>query len=105
MSTDSDNLKYTRIKASLGKEFAVSLDANPTTGYAWEAKFDEKFLELKKDIFKPFSPGAVGKGGREEFVFCTIKTGKTRIKMLYKRPWEEKSVEKKVFLIIIDKNK
>lgn len=105
MNTDSNNIKYTEIKANLGKEFAISLKANPTTGYVWESKFDENFLKLKKEIFKPFSPEAVGTGGKEEFTFLPIKTGKTRVKMLYKRPWEKKAVDEKGFLIIIDNNK
>jgi inhibitor of cysteine peptidase len=102
MNTDSNNLKYTEIKANLGKEFAISLEANPTTGYAWEAKFDDNFLKLKKEIFKSFSPGTIGKGGKEEFIFLPIKTGKTVVKMIYKRPWEKKAVNRKEFLIIIN---
>jgi inhibitor of cysteine peptidase len=103
MSQDSNILKYTEIKANLGKEFFIYLEANPTTGYNWEAKFDENFLELKKETFKPFAPDTVGMGGKEEFLFLPIKTGKTMVKMRYKRPWEQKTLEKKGFLIIVDK--
>ena len=92
----------TEIKVNSGQEFAISLKANPTTGYNWEAEFDESILKLKEKIFEPDSSAVIGGGGKDKFVFLPIKTGKTEIIMLYKRSWENSYVEEKVFWINIE---
>ncbi len=89
------------MKVKLGKEFAIYLEANPTTGYDWEAEFDESILKLKDKYFEPDLPAAVGGGGKDKFVFLPVKTGRTNILMLYKRPWENKPLKEKVFQIFI----
>jgi len=89
------------IKASVRKEFTISLKANPTTGYRWEAKIDESILELKERSFELYTPVAVGGGGKEKFTFVPIKTGETSITMRYRRPWEMAVAEEKTFRIII----
>ena len=92
----------TEMKVNLGNEFTISLKANPTAGYAWEAEYDENILDLKDKIFKPDFPATVGGKGKYKFVFSTVKTGKTDVVMFYKRQWETKSLEEKVFRIIIE---
>ncbi len=81
----------------LNKEFILTLDSNPTTGYNWEAQFDKNILELKEKTFEPSPTGLIGAGGKEKFVFIPVKTGETTIKLMYKRPWEDKPIEEKKF--------
>jgi predicted secreted protein len=89
------------IKARARKGFTISLRANRTTGYRWEAKIDESILELKERSFELCTPVALGGGGEEKFTFVPIKTGETSITMCYKRPWETAVAEEKTFRIII----
>lgn len=94
-------MDITEMKVSLNKEFKLSLEANPTTGYTWEVEFGKDFLRLKEKIFEPYPSKALGIGGKEEFIFIPIKTGETNIIMRYKRAWEEKAIDEKNFRIII----
>jgi inhibitor of cysteine peptidase len=89
------------LKAILNKEFTLSLDSNPTTGYRWEAEFDIALLTLKRSDFERSNSRSIGASGIERFTFMPIKTGETEIIMNYKRPWENKSAESRSFRIII----
>ena len=86
---------------SLNVDFKISLESNPTTGYVWEALFDGAFLDLKKKDFKASDAKSVGAGGKEIFTFIPIRTGKTEITMVHKRPWESASLEERKFPIEI----
>ncbi|MFH1775570.1 MAG: protease inhibitor I42 family protein [Chloroflexota bacterium] len=82
------------ITTSLNREFIIALDSNPTTGYRWEASYDENRLSLVENTFQPgegTEKGMVGAGGTELFRFRAQSRGETEISMVYKRPWEEKS--------------
>ncbi len=86
--------------AVLNEDFLITLPANPSTGYSWEARFDEDYLMLRSKDFvqdKSSKPDVVGAGGTEIFTFAPIKSGNTAITMLYKRSWEEEVLEKKEF--------
>ncbi len=87
----------------LNKDFTLSLESNPTTGYRWEATFDSTHLLLKRKDFEASDPRSIGTGGTEKFTFVPIKTGETEITMIYKRPWESKPAKESSYsLIIID---
>ncbi|MCD6600347.1 MAG: protease inhibitor I42 family protein [Dehalococcoidia bacterium] len=91
------------IEIGVGDEFIVALDSNPTTGYQWEADFDESFLELVLDEFEPgeAEEGMVGAGGEQKFTFEGLKAGETELTLTYKRSWEEDFAEQKVFVVSI----
>ena len=36
------------INTTINQEFIIALDSNPTTGYGWEASYDEDMLSLEK---------------------------------------------------------
>ncbi len=91
----------TEMKVKINKEFFLSLEANPTTGYRWEAIFDKNFLELKSEIYKPYSSEIIGGGGIDKFIFIPTRTGETTITMRYKRAWESNAYEEKAIKIII----
>ena len=93
----------TEMKVNLNKEFSLSFEANPTTGYRWEAIFDKDFLELKSGIYEPYSLEIIGGGGKEKFIFNPTKPGETTIIMRYKRAWESNAFEEKTIKIIIAK--
>ena len=92
------------INIGVNQEFVIALGSNPTTGYGWQESYDETVLELVEKTYKPgekAKQGAVGAGGVELFRFKALKTGKTEITLVYKRPWEEEAVDQKVFTVTI----
>jgi inhibitor of cysteine peptidase len=85
----------------IGSEFKISLASNPTTGYKWETKFDEKLVKLKSDTLNRTSDARIGQGGTQAFTFLPVKAGQTTIEFLYKRSWEKAPANKKQYTIII----
>lgn len=93
------------IDIGVNQEFIIALGSNPTTGYMWQAGYDETMLELVENTYEPgeyVQQVAVGAGGGTElFRFQALQVGKTEITMVYKRPWEEEVLAQKVFTINI----
>ena len=89
------------MSVTLNKEFRISLDSNPSTGYRWEPSFDKAFLRLKRDHFKRPAKVFPGAGGTQVFVFLPIKPGQTDIHFVYKRSWETTIAREKTFQIQI----
>jgi predicted secreted protein len=80
----------------------IALDSNPTTGYSWEASYDETRLELVEETYELgeyVKQGLVGAGGTELFRFKALKSGEAQITMEYKRPWETEILQQKVFTV------
>jgi len=93
-----------KINASLGKEFTISLESNPSTGFEWWTKFDPNYLRLSNSTFIGGSEksGMVGVPGKETFTFNARNAGNTEVIMLLLRPWENGTVaERKIFPINI----
>lgn len=76
------------IETEVGATFLLTLESNPTTGYAWTAHFDEECLELVGSDFEP-SSSLLGAGGVESFEFRALKQGTTQVTMFYERSWEQ----------------
>ena len=92
------------ISIGVNQEFIIALGSNPTTGYGWQESYDEAVLELVEKTYKAgeqAEQGVVGAGGVEFFRFKALMAGKTEITLVYKRPWEEKTVDQKVFTVTI----
>ena len=94
------------IGSDVNKEFVIliALESNPTTGYSWEAKYDETMLELVEETYELgeyAQQGLIGAGGTELFRFRPLKSGDVEITMVYKRPWESEILDQKVFTIDI----
>ena len=88
------------INVAVDGSFSLKLDSNPSTGYSWQAEYDESHLELTNRNFVPSST-AVGAGGVEEITFKALKTGETTLTMTYKRVWEATSLKSQVYLVKI----
>jgi len=74
----------TSFNATVGEEFDISMDENPTTGYTWNATYDESALGLANDSFEPYVNCTMyqcmeGMGGLRTFTFAPEKTGMTNI--------------------------
>lgn len=91
------------ISIGVNREFVIALDSNPTTGYGWEQSHDDSILKLVEDKYEADrkAAGLVGVGGTQYFRFKALKTGKTEVKVAYKRPWEKETAKQKVFNVDI----
>lgn len=81
----------TAIVAGPGQQFEVSLAANGSTGFQWEAVVNEPsaITEVAYDyIVLPESHGLVGGGGTAVFRFEAHTSGRATITFNYRRPWE-----------------
>jgi len=92
------------IDISPDREFIIliALESNPTTGYSWEAVYDETMLELVEETYELgeyAKQDVVGTGGTELFRFKALESGEVEITMVYKRTWEEEGIDQKIFTI------
>ncbi|MHB1416731.1 MAG: protease inhibitor I42 family protein [Chloroflexota bacterium] len=86
---------------AVGNAFRFDVDGNPTTGYEWQAQYDEGFLQLADRTYTAPSSGLLGAGGKFTFTFKALREGETTIKLLYKRPWETAVAETKEYTVRI----
>jgi inhibitor of cysteine peptidase len=92
------------IDTEVNQQFVIALGSNLTTGYSWQASYDETMIELVEWIYKEEAKeGVLGAGGVEYFRFKALKTARTEITLVYKRAWEEPTPQDltKVFVIHI----
>ncbi len=72
---------------------AVKLESNPTTGYSWEvAECDAAVLQQQgESTYEQANKNQnlAGGGGWQTFHFQPLKAGETRLKLIYRRPWEK----------------
>lgn len=95
------------IDIGVGQEFIIALGSNPTTGFSWQASYDDTKLELVggESTYKADDEGegVVGGGGVEYFRFKTLAAGETEVTLTYAQPWEGGDVgETKVFTVNIE---
>jgi len=86
--TEADNGKT--VTVGVGEELAVTLAANPTTGYTWavaEPANERIIQQTGKNEFESKSR-ALGAGGVQIFRFVVVGAGQTTLKLIYHRPWE-----------------
>lgn len=88
------------LEVKLGNQFLIELPSNRTTGYRWEAHYDETLLELSGSKYKCDSQRP-GSSGTESFRFKASRKGRALIKMLYKRPWEERVAREILYEVTI----
>jgi inhibitor of cysteine peptidase len=79
------------VAATVGKEFKITLQCNPTTGYQWVlAKApDEKLAKLLRSDYKRLDSKLVGAGGDMVWIFQALAEGQTQMELNYVRPWEK----------------
>jgi inhibitor of cysteine peptidase len=87
------------ISVRAGESFHIFLDSNPSTGYSWEADYEKKDLVLENRTYHAKSL-LIGAGGKETFTFRSLTKGETIISMKYRRPWEEKEIDIRLFRVI-----
>ena len=82
------------IRVKAGEEFAIVLDSNPSTGYAWRlaSPVDEKIVRFVRSRYAAGdSGGRVGAGGKEYWTFTAASAGSTVIRLQYSRAADSSS--------------
>jgi inhibitor of cysteine peptidase len=101
--TEADNKKT--VKLSAGASFDIALKGNATTGYQWQVvQIDGDAVQQteKVDYIQEKHPeGVLGIGGTFVFHFKFAKAAKTKIRMVYARPWEKDKTPEKIFEVTI----
>jgi inhibitor of cysteine peptidase len=95
------------VEAAVGKPFDIALEGNATTGFEWQlSKFKSGAVrqEGEREYVQKKNPkGLVGVGGTYVFHFKAVKAGKTKIKLVYRRPFEDKDTPpEKTFEVTIE---
>jgi inhibitor of cysteine peptidase len=90
------------VSLTVGTRFSIELEENPTTGYKWSTpEFDEKSLALEADDYTLAKGAAIGGGGTRKFGFVVKSTGRTTIRLVYRRPWERDAAPEAVFELTV----
>jgi inhibitor of cysteine peptidase len=80
-----------RVTTRPGRQFSITLESNPTTGYQWQlAKpVTETCVALVTNQFVRPKSRLTGAPGKEIWSFKAIRPGETKIELEYVRSWEK----------------
>lgn len=91
MTEVNDSADGREIELSEGDELRISLDENPTTGFAWAVEsLGEPACDVVDDHFESGSASAVGSGGVHRWRLKAKEKGEGKIALGYRRSWESK---------------
>lgn len=83
-----------------GDKFKIEVESNPSTGYKWHLIFFNKdILKLISSEFVSKLTNQIGSSAIERFNFEAKKEGRTNIKIVYKRAWEEQAMKSKEYFV------
>ena len=79
-----------QVEVRAGQQFAISLAANPSTGYTWEPEALDAtmFEQVGEPEFEGSDPGLLGAGGILTLTFEALKPGTATLTLVYHRSWE-----------------
>jgi inhibitor of cysteine peptidase len=101
--TEVDNGRT--IEISKGASLSITLQSNPSTGYAWTvATIDSTILQQQGDkVYQQGNtdPNVVGAGGTETFTFKGLTAAQTTLQLIYSRVWETDVAPLQTFEITI----
>jgi inhibitor of cysteine peptidase len=75
------------ISVSNGDTFVIALEANPSTGYSWEAESNDN-VEFVKSKQVQGDSNAIGAPGTQQLTFRAVKTGPSTLTLNYLRPFD-----------------
>lgn len=73
-----------------GDTFLISLESNPSTGYAWALSdsYNANIVKFNGSNYTDNAGAAVGTPGTEDWSFTGLKQGSTTLEFNYARSWE-----------------
>jgi inhibitor of cysteine peptidase len=79
-----------QVTLSPGDSLIVTLDSNPSTGFAWSISgiTDEDVADDVSNEYQGSDSGMMGAGGQEIWTFEARDEGSSTIEMQYSRSWE-----------------
>jgi inhibitor of cysteine peptidase len=79
-----------QIELAPGDSLIVTLDSNPSTGFAWSLAGigDETVVDEMGNEYQGSDSGLMGAGGQEVWTFEALDKGTSTIEMQYSRSWE-----------------
>lgn len=91
-----------QMELAKGQTLSLLLSANPSTGYTWEvSELDAGVMrQAGEPVFQPASD-LIGAPGTMTFAFQAVNAGETALKLVYHRPWENKTEPAQTFSIRI----
>ena len=93
------------IETSVGQEFKVVVESNPSTGYHWELteELDRSIVEFVSRDYRADQPVQPGSGGSDIFTFKAIAAGETTITLGQYPPSNETTepAQTKTFTVIV----
>ncbi len=75
------------ISVSNGDTFVIALEANPSTGYSWEAVSNDN-VEFVKSKQVQGGSNAIGAPGTQQLTFKAVQTGSSTLTLNYLRPFD-----------------
>ncbi|MEX2255880.1 MAG: protease inhibitor I42 family protein [Acidimicrobiia bacterium] len=78
----------TEIAVRVGDEFVISLESNPSTGYAWSVSQKPAGVRLVRDRYVAPPHPRPGSPGHQELRFVARATGSGTIELAYARSFE-----------------
>jgi inhibitor of cysteine peptidase len=95
------------IVATVGQNFKIALESNPSSGYQWllAKPLDETLLKQAGKSYDRRAPNSTGTGC-EWLMFQAIAEGKTEIHLKYDRLWEQTAApaRRTNFVVVITKS-
>jgi len=77
----------TTVNVKNGENFTITLEENPSTGYAWNASVTSG-LTIVNSTYLPSNTTLVGAPGLREWRITANGTGDQKFSAIYKRSWE-----------------
>ncbi|MCX6841801.1 MAG: protease inhibitor I42 family protein [candidate division WOR-3 bacterium] len=86
-----------------GQRVAISLEANSTTGYHWElAECDSAILAPQGEpTYAASRTSPIGSGGQASWRFRAMARGKTELRLVCRRSWENESEPGRTFAVTV----
>ena len=90
-----------------GHTATLSLDANPSTGYAWTGLVlggDAVQMDSAEGTYIPDvqTDTMTGAGGQTQYAVTAVKPGRSILTFDYRRSWEDAPLEQRVYLAVVD---
>jgi len=93
------------IRAGVGEEFEVSLQATPTAGFTWEVSIPTEGADVINFLGSEWQapvPSELGGSPSQRFRFRAIGPGRVSLLFRYRRRWENSDLKRRVMVVSID---
>jgi inhibitor of cysteine peptidase len=88
-----------QVEMNKGQYLEISLTANPSTGFSWEAaEYDHNLFGQLDSEFRPRAT-KIGTDGMTVFLFEATNSGSTPVKLIYHRQWEKTTPPARTFTV------